>query len=561
MEASRPAFPSPNAAPVVLDKQTLLQEGKRLRALAAQQLRQIDEAIRELRRGHDDLQKEREAFHRQQEDIRRRWEKRWHQEWQRLHDREAEIEKTKAVALAECRRINTDLELQRRQLEAAWQELRQAEACWQQRRAAEMAELAAERQQLAQQFSHWKQTEDALRHQAALHESLIRTYRQEISHLESRIRNFRGKLESLREEAALVEAGLCPVGQVRAEPPSSDFKSPAPATNHLAIPWHQLLNELAESALALLDESQRLIETQERMAAVKSAWESDWQRALEVMQETQARLRQQEESLRHRENAVLVREQEASRRLAECRGLEHELQTREIQLAYQRSKLACRQARWQDDLRSRRAVLRDRFVLAHRLREQWRQLLATETQRLLRLRTGCEQARLEYLTAREMLRQKERELDAREQHLLQRELILAQASLQSDANPIPQGTFHEMIAAWERAILKQQQATQRREVELSRRAKRLERLRSHLMEERRVLETLRHEALTAQAEADEQRSRYQAEAEQLQEQLNRLRTDRDHLLERLRQQEEHLEHLTLHLLDSTQEPPALSAAA
>jgi hypothetical protein len=560
MEAPRIPSPPPNASAVSFDPQVLFREGKRLRALAARQLREIDQAIQELRRDYETLNKEREAFHRQQEEIRCRWEKRWHQEWRRLQTQEAEIEANRQAVMAESRRINGDLELQRRQIESAWQQLRQAQEQWQAHRAAEAAELAAQRGRLAAQSAYWKQTEEILRERAALHESLIHSCRQEIAHLETRIRNYRAKLESLRDEAALVEAGLCSP-QAIAETFVAEESAERRASSDLRI----VLDEMSEIAAALLDESQRSLETQQRMAEVKSAWEADWHRAVDGIQQAQAELSLREEQLRNREHAVALREQDAARRLSEARCRERELQTREIAVAYHQAKLARRQARWRDELQARRVLLQKRFVLAHRLREQWQQLITSETQRLLRLRTGCEQARLEYLTAREMLRQKERELATKEQQLLQRELAIAQieqslVGATSESAPAA-STLTDLAAAWERTVAQRLLATQSREAELARMAQRLERLRSRLLKERESLEELRQEALAAQAEAKAQRQRYQEETERAHQQINRLRTDRDHLLNRIRQQEEHIEHLTMHLLDNSPEPPALAAAA
>ncbi len=560
MEAPHTSPEPPNASAVSFDPQILFREGRRLRALAARQLREIDQAIQELRRDYEALTKERETFHRQQEEIRNRWEKRWHEEWKRLQKREEEIEANRQAVLAESRRINGDLELQRRHLESAWQQLRQAQEHWQAHRAAEAAELAAERHRLAAQSAHWKQTEETLRERAALHESLIRSCRQEITHLENRIRNYRAKLEALRDEAALVQTELCSPHALT-QTVASEATATRPASSDLQL----VLDGLAEIAAALLDESQRSLETQQRMAEVKAAWEADWQQAVDGVQQAQAELSLREEQLRNREQAVTLREQDAARRLAECRCRERELQTREIAVAYHQAKLARRQARWRDVLQSRRLSLRQRFVLAYRLREQWQQLIATETQRLLRLRTGCEQARLEYLTAREMLRQKERELEAREQQLLQRELAIVQIEHNLaegiSENASAQQALKELAAAWEQTVARQLSLARRRETELARTAQRLERLRSRLMKERQDLEEMWQQALGAAAEATTQKLRYQQEAELLHELLSRLKKERDHLLKRIRQQEEHLEHLTMHLLDDSSEPPALAAAA
>lgn len=560
MEAPRTPPQPPNASAVTLDPQVLFREGKRLRALAARQLQEIDEAIQELRRNYEALNQEREAFRRQQEEIRSRWEKRWHEEWRRLQTREAEIEANRQAALVESRRINGDLELQRRQLELAWQQLRQAQEEWQGRRTAEAADLAAERHRLAAQAAHWKQTEETLRERAALHESLIRSCRQEIAHLETRIRNYRAKLESLRDEAALVEAGLSSPHAI-----AETVVTGARAERRASLDLQIILDRLGEIAAALLDESQRSLEVQQRMAGLKSAWEADWQRAVDGIQQAQAELSLREEQLRNREQAVASREQDAVRRLAECRCQERELQTREIALTYHRRRLARRQARWRDVLQARRLLLRQRFVLAHRLREQWQQLIATETQRLLRLRTGCEQARLEYLTAREMLRQKERELEAREQQLLQRELAIVQIEHHlvegTCENSSASQALRDLATAWDRAVSRQLSLTQRREAELARTAQRLDRLRSRLLKERLELEEMRQQTLAAAAEATTQKLRYQQEAERLHELLNRLQTERDHLLKRIRQQEEQIEHLTMHLLDDSTEPPALAVAA
>lgn len=567
MEAAAKGKPSPVPS-LSLDPEVLFREGQRLRALAAQQAREVDEAVAELRRQYEALRQEREQFERQREEFRRRWEQRWQEEWQRLQQREAEIETTRQKSLAEFRRVQGDLELQRRQLQEAWQQLHRAEQAWRQRRAVEEADLARQRQELVERQEQWQAAQAAFQDQAALQEALVRSSREELTHLETRIRNYRHKLEALREEVALLEAGLSPVsepGTVEPNQPGTETGAKASQAHPVPSPFAPLVEGLAQVAVALLDESQRLLESQQRMAAVKHQWEADWLRVAETLQQKQADLSDREEALRRREQAVLSQEQQAARRLAECSRAEYELQTREIALAYQQGRLARRQARWNEHLRNRQSLLRNRFLFVHRLRKRWEHLIQSETERLVRLRTASDQARHEYLTAREMLRQREGRLDAKEQELVQRELALAQieqALIESQPNPAAvQEQLQRLTAQWEASVRRQLQSTQRREAELARRAERLERLRQRILEQRQGVEELYHRAVAVEAEAAAQRERYRCEAACLEGHLERLQKERHHLLERVRQQEQQIEHLVLHLLEGREEPPSLAAAA
>jgi chromosome segregation ATPase len=367
---ARPAgADQPSQGPATLERAVLVRLAQQLHDLCRRHLRQMAEAEEELRQGFASIRQEQEQLQRQKQEHNRRWHRRWQQEWEHIWQRQQQVEKERDVLETASRQLRQQWAVQQQRLEEGWRQLHLARQAWQEKLAREQAECRQLRQDLLEQQRTWEAQRQALQEQVVQMQAVLARLEQERLRLETRIRHCYQKLDQLREEAARCESVLAVAAARQVSPTSGGTAEQVSADSPALVPVPRLLLEgLAQVVTTLLDESQRLLETQQQMQAARQTLEQLWQQTADALGQGQADLDRRLAQVREREADLARQEQAVHRRLAQLAHQEQELQTREIDLAYQRRKLARRQARWQELLQAQLRLARQRLQEAARIR-------------------------------------------------------------------------------------------------------------------------------------------------------------------------------------------------
>ncbi len=406
----------------------LLEEVRRERAALAQERGRFEERVGQV---HQELARDRLAMAERHKVMRKQGQRlrqlrgrakgRRAAELSRLQAREALLTKTQdeleagRTALRDERlRCNGDVELGRRELQAAREAFRQEQAARDSAARVRASALQAREHAVAQ-------AERDLARQAEQSAKDLESRRQELAGLEQRVQNYRQKLFELEQQAARLEAHnagpLAPQTTV----------APLPATEeHTRVPEYgqgdadldERLTALEAVAEELADQRLNLAEQSERLAHAREEWRRE--RGAVV-----ADLEALAVGLGEREQAVVLQEQAAATLQEEARNKRAEVERLRRQVEAQRARHRAQAAAWEGERDRLSAQLRFREEQAESVlqglsavRERWQVLCQKELEHL-RAQREKGGAYADDLLRR--LHQREQDVAAREGDLVRRQ--------------------------------------------------------------------------------------------------------------------------------------------
>jgi chromosome segregation ATPase len=539
-----------------------------------QQGRELAADVARARKKEADEQKQVQAERARLKELRRRLKKRWHRHWdvreadmqRREHDlagqRRAlekdteQIQQERAILGRDRLRCNGEIELSRRQLRAAWDELylaqrqtreeqgRQREKLDQQILALEQREqaLAEAEQELAQQRERWEGRRPALE--------------KEIEGLENRIRNYRRKLPECELEAArredrgpgIEDRGSSP--EVHSFDPRSSILDP-----HLA-PLEQLADELADQRLCLAEQAEHLLEAQER-----------WQQERDAVA---AELEATGRSLHERQQELEVRERMQEAVEFSWRQRDQELTQARQQLEGRQARSTARAAAWESDRDTQLAQLQSREDLVKRyltvladLRQRWTERRREELERWRTEIDRCHEVRQAYAALWDEYRQRNAALEEQQRTLAERALAMEQYRLeligQADNSVAAEKKLERLRRRWTAlsAVARRRVAAERRAVEAE--AARLTERARQLHEQAAQLAAREGELSAQQTEWQQEQAQAKEAQDRQRQELFSLRAQRDHYERLLRELRDEVERMAQVLL-ADNDPPELPAA-
>jgi len=283
-----------------------------------------------------------------------------------------------------------------------------------------------------------------LQEREALVSPLVDNSKQELEGLEQRIRNARRRLLTLAEEYDRLRSKISALTQ-HTQPLPDDLSSPASANigatdgkpvpeKNESLPWPPVaLQKLTEPIACLqqlvgemLDRAIELHELSNRLAELRQQWLTEWDAAIEELQNRARTLANWEQDL-HRRHAGLKRAEVHLSRQA------HEQMARQLQLQAAETRLAAHQRAWelafkQLKIRWRQATrsLRRRELHLQWLYDEWRTRSQTayqrwqeahrqayeQAQRYARLSQQCQEFLAQLEVARFRLWEKQQALEA-----------------------------------------------------------------------------------------------------------------------------------------------------
>lgn len=511
--------------------------------------------------------------------LRRRAGERWRRHWT------AERARVRAVedSLAEERRrleaersrfhedrlrANGEIELGRRQLQAAAEDLRLArqehadQVAEAARRLHEREEAVRQRevlvaeahQQYAREVQHWE---------------LARTHaQQELVGLENRVRNFRHKLTELELEVSQREARLQEM-ETR-ELPGEPLAAPVVAVREtfagdVGKDLEEQLAVVEELAGALMDQRWHVAEQCEYLARAREHWDQERVAVAAELEALAQRLTEREQGVREQERAAAARERELNQRRLD---LERALRQAEVEQA----RRAVQHADWQAERDRLLTDVQDREVqLAHSLdelavvRERWHAQSQEELERLRTERALCEEFRRQCADLWADLLHRRAGLEQQQRTLAARSLALEQCRLESVARaPAPEAAqrLDQLQRRWTRLGDRAAQVLAKERQQLHAEAARLAELTRRLHERAETLHAGERDLARRQSAWEHLQAVLVTENGQLRQQVLSLNRQRLRYAGQVGELHEEVEHLAGLLLEApAEEAPRLGQAA
>lgn len=407
---------------------------------------QVADAARALAAARNDLadnQRQVHAERRRLTDLWHRLKRRWHRHWaaerasfrkcdanlgrQRNElDRVAEeLEAGKAALTQAWLRFNADVEIGRRQLQVAWQELREDKQRWQAQRVREQAELRHRQRELARFEADLTDAERALNDQRQHWQANRLGLEREVQGLESRARNQRRRLQEQEQEVARLESARqqmqAPAGPeaAPAAAPSPEASPQAPVPAASAPEASQQLACLEKLADELADQRTQLTEHCQRLARVEEHWHQQHAAAAAELEIVGHHLAQREQTLEAAEVRLRQMQLEAVHVRQHLEGWQ--------------SRLAAREAAWEGEkdrllaeAQTREHLAQKRLEAVSELHDMWSKRRRLEVDRLQAERTAASQVREECAALREEWLRRHAALERAHRTVAERTLALEQ---------------------------------------------------------------------------------------------------------------------------------------
>jgi DNA repair exonuclease SbcCD ATPase subunit len=508
---------------------------------------------REVEDGRGQLRVDRQRLLRLRRRLKRRWHSHWAAERAAMARRDQQVEARLNEVQSDAERLqqerqavrqarlafNGEMEMGRRQLQAAWAKLRQARRAEDERQVQAVAELADRQADLERRAATLTEAERTLNDELHQWQTARGGLEKESVGLENRVRNYRRKIsdhteELLRLEAQLLEsrakAAEAAAGQAAAaEPPTTDAAATGPATEGpaadvatekivaasepaadsvvqkaiLPVPVpalrpllppgpaaapaelqpaaakpaemvpevalslsviERLAGELADQRLHLMEQCQRLVESQRR-------WHHNRNAAAAELETLGRQLATREQSLQAREEALEAAE-------VRVRQLHREATNLQRYLEGWQTRMTARETTWETDRERLLADIQVREKLAEQqlqaideLHQRWKRRRHREVEWLKTERTTCEKLRHECAGLRDGWVRRQAALEQEQRALAEKSLAmeqLQQESLGQSADAAAAGRRLERLrrrwaalsAAAEKSINEQRQTLQ-----------------------------------------------------------------------------------------------------
>jgi hypothetical protein len=412
------------------------------------QLTQESRAQWELAQGEVTHALKQEAAERQRLfELRKRLKKRWHRQWagekarlqnqeQALADRHAalnrqveELKRERAALADERLRLNGEVELGRRRVREAWNELRQAKRDWQAHVIQDREQLNRASADLGRLRAELVQVEHDLVAKQRSAEKNSEQLTQEADGLERRVGHLRRKLLDQEQEGRRLETVLAELrNRTGAAFPGLLVPNPAPdaglpvGRSALVVPFavpaapdqgrRTVLAALAEK---LSDSRLHAFEQCLRLLHAWQLWNQEHEAATVELAVAGAKLTEREENLTQRERALEPLELNLRRLHAEAVQVQHRCESWQARLHVSETALRAERETLLARVRSREAHADRQTALVAELRQHWteRRRLELDTLRAERARCLEMQSRAAELCEEYLRRNQDLEREAR----------------------------------------------------------------------------------------------------------------------------------------------------
>lgn len=536
---------------------------------------ELDAGRNEVIAGREDVERSRQRL----EGLRQRFKKRWHQMFDRQRDtlrrREQELtarqreHTTTTAALRQDRaafaqvqlRHNGEIELNRRQLQAGWDELQQTRRHWQETRTREEAELQRRRAEVGRREAAVLKCARGQAEEQRDWEERKATLERDLEGLNNRIRNQRRKIVEQERELARLGAfhpnsgGSVPAAHTSAPPPAAS--ATVPLEEELAD-LERLADVVAGQKLYLAEQCCRLRELHER-------WRDDHRDLVAELERLGARLLEREQELDIREQAlealtvtVKQRHETAAQERQHLEGWHADLAAREAAWPAERERLLAA-------MLGREEAAGHQLTVYANLRQRWSEERAREAREAQADHERCQSFRDQYVTLWQECFRRNATLEQQQKALAEKTLALEQYRLEA------LGQAENSVQAERRLEKLRTQIVSLSAVSERRLSEEREKLEAEAARLHDLSRRLQHQAgELARREEELERRLHEWEHEQgleevtqsrLRQELQTLQAQRDSYERQLAALNQELERLARTLLDESETPPVLLGRA
>jgi hypothetical protein len=519
--------------------------------------------------------------------LRRRLKQRWHRHWaaerlamrrrenelagqRRALERDGERLLQDKAGLNQARlHYHGEIELGRRQLRAAWDELHHEQLAWRQQHAAQQTDLEGMIQQCRQRDAAVTEAEHRLDEQQLRWQEKRLALEKELDGLENRVANQRRKLFEQEQELARLGTMNCtsqvaPLAVSTALPSGSE-SSPVllPTVVETGPPAWQLceaeaglqqrVQALEAIAGDLADQRMHLAEQSQRLVQMQQHWQQERDAMAEQLENIGLRLQEREQVVAARERSLSAVEGTLYQRHEEAAHLRRHLEAWQGRLTARTAAWEAERDRLLVEVQGREELAQRRLALLADVRQRWHERRRHQLERLRAERADSVNQRQEYAALREDWLARRALLDQEQRALAEQALTLEQYRQEHLSKASSPESAAERLEQLRRQWTAWTAAAQRTLTE-NRLALHAESVR--LQEHRRAVEQL----ADGLAEQEGERSRRQASWEQqqmaaeeewatLRQQLHSLGFQRDRLEQQLKELRDEVERLAGVLLE------------
>lgn len=565
------------------------------RAALTQRENEVEEELttgrKELAQGRFDVETRRRRMSELRKRLKVRWHKMFDRERQSLRRREQEVaarhreldtalatlQQERAAFVRQQLRQNGEIELNRRQLQAGWDDLQQARRNWNETRAKEQCDLQQRRFDVARREAAVLRCEKGLAEEQREWEERRAHLEREAEGLNNRIRNARRKIVDQQQELSRLNGFRSGVGQevVLTSPTASDVRLLAapdltvedthavvqarvPST---VVPLEEGLTELERLADVVAGQKLHLTDQCRRLQLLQERWSEDHRSVVEELEVVGSRLAQREQDLDAREHGLDIVTATVKQRFDQA------VQQRQL-LEGWHARLAAREAAWEAErertltaVQAREEAAAEQLTLLTNLRQRWSEERSREAREVETDHERCQAFRDQYVKLWEECFRKTAALEQHQKTLAEKALALEQYRLevigQSENSAVAERRMEKL-----RSQLAALSAVSERRLSEEREKLRVEASRLHDLSrrlQRQAGELARREEELERRLEDWDHEQGLAELTQskLRQELQTLQAHRDSYERQITALNQELERLARTLLDESETPPVL----
>jgi hypothetical protein len=507
------------------------------------------------------LDADRERFSQEQAYLRQYWKRRLNAEWERLRQ-EAEVLSSEQLTLERQRRdANTEIEFNRRHMETRWNELRRQQMAWQEQFLQQQATLRDQQRLLERQRRILSADQRTWEKECVAFEDLRQARQTEIEDLNRRVQHHREKITGLQDEVSLLERRLQEQADAFLEGKSVPENAPFRPTTTINNP-EEWLGPIAAILQDMQDQNQRMSQYQEFLLNLREAWQQEWDRALDRLQQRENAVRDQEEALIQRHQSLRKLAEKVQLQVTDLDIRQKQVQGLEARLLREKSAFRAAKERFKAYWKAKALSAKSRHKLAMHLCEQLAQKCKELWERTQLREKAAETNRYVFEKIRTEFERRQADLDAREKDLAARDMVITHAEQQLIHNdPNPAGAEAELQARldhWRKMTLRPLKRLKQREQDLLRLHNDLDEFRKRLLFEHVHLEEKLRTLAQMEIDKEKDASLLTAERTRWRQQILAMQQERTHLLAQIRDLHEQIERLTCALLQS--ETPVVNVA-
>jgi hypothetical protein len=542
------------------------------RAALEKQRRRLTELRRRFKgRWHRMFDRERESLRRREQDLTSR---------QRAHESAASaLQQARTGFLQTQLRHNGEVELNRRQLQAGWDELQQARRQWQEARSREEGELQRRRAEIGRREAAVLKCARSQADEQREWEERKAGLERELEGLNNRVRNQRRKvvdqerdLARLGELLRRAQRGVAPSPEPVLAVEPGDLPAPDATESGLSperfaavLPLDEGLGELERLADVVAGQKLQLAEQCRQLHDLQQRWHHEHHAAVDDLERMGVRLLQREQELDAREQGLEALAVTVQQRFDQAADQRQHLEGWQARLAAREASWPAERERLLAAVQAREDAASQQIQIVSGLRQRWSEERARESREVQAAHERCQNLREQYVALWEDYFQKNAALEQHQRALGEKALALEQYRLevigQAENSVVAERRMDQLRAQLTALTAASERRLADERAKLEAEASRLHDLSRRLQHQAGELARREEELERRLQEWEHEQGLEEVTQTRLRQELQTLQAQRDSYERQLSALNQELERLARTLLDESEPPTILLGRA